>query len=87
MATKVTTALTNIRSNSKSSSPSAHSCANASPKKKVPPTSWKRFKESAPKLFKPNYLGLKTQDLKPGFRTMMEEDLELGTDVTRDELE
>ncbi|MCJ1386538.1 hypothetical protein MMC17_009664 [Xylographa soralifera] len=87
MAAKIATTLTYIRNNSKSSFSAAHSRANALPKKKVPLTSWTRFKESAPKIFKPNYLGLETRDLKPGFRTLMEEDLELGAGATAEELE
>ncbi|MCJ1438954.1 hypothetical protein MMC27_008344, partial [Xylographa pallens] len=87
MATKIATTLTYIRSNSKSSFSDSHSRANALPKKKAPLTSWTRFKGFAPKISKPNYLGLETRDLKPGFRTLMEEDLELGAGDTAKELE
>ena len=90
MATNLSTALTyirNNRSNSESSFLATRSQPKSSPKKKAPLTSWTRFKESKPKIFTPNWVGLETQNLKPGFRTLVKEELELETKATMEELE
>ncbi|MCJ1410693.1 hypothetical protein MMC19_004779 [Ptychographa xylographoides] len=87
MATKIATTYSQIRSKSKFSRSSSNTPATASPNKKGPLTSWTRFRESAPKMFKPNYVGLETRDLKPGFATLMKEDLEPTTETGTDEPE
>ncbi|MCJ1225134.1 hypothetical protein MMC12_001783 [Toensbergia leucococca] len=87
MAPKISTLLTRMRSKSKSSSSDPQSHANRSSKKKAPLSSWARFGESIPQIFKPNHLGLETRDLKPGIRTLIEEDLHLETTNSADELE
>ncbi|MCJ1397918.1 hypothetical protein MMC11_001114 [Xylographa trunciseda] len=81
------TTISHLRSRTDSSSTAIQLPPNAPVKKKAPMTSWTRSKESTPRIFKPNHLGLETRDLKPGFRTMMKGDVEPETGIAADESE